>query len=235
MRTKPLYLSVFPILSFLIALSFPMQIYYLYGIEPHNIIKVLNMLTPLNLLSMALLMVAALLSVTLNRNIYRVLPALILVVFLNNAIVGVYGTDYTLIQVAASFILFAFSIKPFYESDIREVIFQPKLRWWDTPKRFDVKKPLKIQTSSFELNTVSENVSKSGLFARFTHLSDLTKLEVSQIIELSILGLNEYKLKARVVRISSGEFNQPVGVGLEIIKDQNYKGEYLPWVNELAA
>lgn len=232
MRNKPLYLKLFPLLAFGIALSFPLQIFYLYGIPVTNVSKVFSMLTPLNLLTMAALMVTAVLTVTLNKAIYKFIPALLLLIFANNAIVGLYGTDYTLLQVGLSFGLFGLSLKPFYSEDIKAVIMNPKLRWWESAKRYNVIKPLQLNTEMLKINSVTTNISKSGIFAEINEKEMLEKFDLNQVIDVKILGKNNITLKAKIIRKSEGENKQPSGFGLEFIKDANHKKNYIPWFKD---
>lgn len=232
MRNKPLYLKLFPLLAFAIALSFPLQIYYLYGIPVSNVSKVISMLTPLNLVTMAALMVTSVLTLTLNKAIYKFIPALLLLVFANNAIVGLYGTDYTLLQVGLSCILFTISLKPFYSADIKSVIMNPKLRWWESAKRYNVIKPLQLNTEMLQINSVTTNISESGMFAEVNEQSMLNKFEIDQIIDVKIIGKRNFTVKAKIIRKTAGDENQPSGFGLELIKDQTHKKVYLPWMKD---
>jgi len=232
MRNKPLYLKIFPLLAFLIALSFPVQIYYLYGISVTNITKVVSMLTPLNLVTMGALMTLSVLTLTLSKNIYKIIPALLILIFANNAIVGLYGTDYTLIQVGLSFALFGISLKPFYNKDIKSVIMNPKLRWWESAKRYEVIKPLQLNTEMLQINSVTTNVSKTGMFAEVNEQAVLNQFELDQIIDVKIIGKNNFTLKAKIIRKTDGNGDQPSGFGLEFIKDQTHKKNYIPWFKD---
>lgn len=232
MRNKPLYLKVFPLLAFIIALSFPVQIYYLYGISLDNVGKVISMLTPLNLITMGALMATSVLTLTMSKAIYKFIPVLLFLIFANNAIVGLYGTDYTLIQVGLSFILFGVSLKPFYNTDIKSVIMNPKLRWWESPKRYNVVKPLQLDTGDLQINSVTTNISKTGLFAEINEKDTLGQFDVDQVIDVKILGKKNFTLKAKIIRKTNGSISQPSGFGLEIVKDKSHKKDYLPWMKD---
>ena len=232
MRNKPMYLKLFPVLAFGIALSFPLQIYYLYGIPVTNVSKVFSMLTPLNILTMSALMVTSILTLTLNKVMYIFIPALLLLIFANNAIVGLYGTDYTIIQVGLSFALFSLSLKPFYSEDIKSVIMNPKLRWWESARRYKVIKPVQLNTELLKINSNTTNISKSGIFAEVNEKDMLEQLDLNQIIDVKILGKNNFTMKAKIIRKSNGENTQPPGFGLELIKDRTHKRNYIPWFKD---
>lgn len=233
MRNKPLYLVLFPLLSFAIVLSFPLQIVQLYSIPINDISKILSMLTPLNLISMGTLSIAAVLTLTMNKIIYTIIPPLLILLFINNAIVGLYGTDFTLIQVCLSFVLFALSLKPFYKQDIKAVIMDPKLRWWTTPKRYPLEREVGLYSTEKVINTEALNFSTSGLYARIENEKELNTLLLNQVIELDI-SESKIKLQAKIVRIVKDESEFPNGVGLEFIKNKNHKDIFLPWLkNEI--
>jgi len=234
MRNKPTYLILFPILALGIALSFPLQIYILYKIPLTDIGKIFSMLTPINIITMLSLTISAVLTILMNKWVYKVIPFALSIIFINNAIVGLYGTDYTLIQVALSFILFAVSLAPFYKKDIRAVIVNPKLRWWKTPKRYNLARPLQIQSDLLEVYSESMNVSATGIFAKIKESEMIQSLHLDEIIKLTVLTDEPISLQAKVVRKCINNTQVPDGFGLEIIKDQNYKTKYLPWFKKVS-
>ena len=66
MLNKPIYLILFPILALGIALSFPVQIMYLYKIPVYDLVKVFSMLTPLNIFTMISLIAASILTMKMH-------------------------------------------------------------------------------------------------------------------------------------------------------------------------
>ena len=233
MKNKPLYLILFPLLSFVIALSFPVQIIFLYDIPLNDFSKIFSMLTPVNLISMGTLFLAGGLTLFMHQHIYKIIPALLLILFANNAIVGLYGTDFTLIQVCFSFLLFALSLKPFYKQDIRAVILNPKLRWWKTPTRYSLEKSIALQSAKSKIKTQALNFSTTGLYAKIDSEEELGLLLLNQIIELDI-DEEKIKLQAKIVRIINDTSEFPNGVGLEFIKDDIHKNNFIPWLkNEI--
>ncbi len=232
MKNKPLYLVLFPLLSLGIAVSFPLQIHLLYDIPLSDPEKIFSMLTPLNIVSMATLVLAAGLTTFLSRWIYKVVPFLLLVLLSNNAIVGLYGTDYTLAQVALSFVLFGLSLKPFYKKEIKAVIMNPRLRWWTTPKRYDMKQNLEIKNENFKATSQSLNLSSAGVFIKINDQELLGKIAVNDIINVTIDNIQPIELQAKVMRVTKSHPQQPDGIGLEFIFDEKHKNEYLPWFKQ---
>ena len=232
MKNKPLYLIIFPLLSIIIAASFPMQIYIMYKIPLSDPARIFSMLTPLNIFTMSSLCLAASLTTIMHKSIYKIIPILLVILFINNAVVGLYGTDFTLVQVGLSFVLFSISLRPFYNPEVKAVINNPNLRWWKTPKRYSMKKSVFIDSQNTEIDTEALNFSKSGLYAKVESDVELNKLIIDEVIQLNI-GPNQIPLKARVVRIVQDETEFPNGVGLEFIKDSEHKNSFLPWFREL--
>lgn len=231
MKNKPLYLIVYPILSCLIAASFPLQIHYLYKIPLSDMNKIFSMLTPLNILTMLTLTISAVLVMTLHKSIYKIIPALLTILFINNAVVGLYGTDFTLIQVALSFVLFSVSLKPFYNQNVKSVIMNPKLRWWKTPKRYNIEKSVLIEPNRLNIDSEALNFSKTGVYVKIESDTELDQFIVEDILNL-VVGSEEIPLQAKVVRIVRDNTGFPNGVGLEFIKDENHKNEFIPWFKE---
>ena len=232
MRNKPLYLILFPYLALVIAASFPLQIHMIYDIPLTSIKRVFSMLTPLNLLTMSVMVLTAVLTFRMSKLVYKIIPPLLLITFANNAIVGLYGTDYTLFQVALSFILLGLSLKPFYSKEIRAVITEPKLRWWLTPTRYKIEKPLKLHSELLDISSETFNISKTGLFAKVNEAHYLEQLDIDQIVNLELLQDKPITLKARVVRKSQGDEKLPTGLGLEFIKDDFHKKDFIPWLRQ---
>lgn len=232
MKSKPLYLIVFPILSIMIALSFPLQIHMIYKIPLSDSMKIFSMLTPLNIVTMLTLVFAAALTAFLNKVVYKIIPFLLVILFVNNAVVGLYGTDFTLVQVCLSFLLFAISLKPFYKSEIKAVMDNPNLRWWKTPKRYAIEKSVFINSNETQIDTEALNFSRTGLYAKVENDEQLNQLVIDDIIELKI-GPEQIPLQARVVRIVQDETAFPNGVGLEFVKDETHKKDFIPWLKKL--
>lgn len=230
MKNKPLFLKLFPLFSFAIALSFPLQIRFLYGIPLTDVESIFSMLTPMNIISMTVLITTGILTASMSHNVYKTVPVLLVALFLNNAIVGLYGSDYTMIQVGLSFVLFAFSLKPFYAQEIKAVIENPKLRWWETPKRYKVKMDLKISNGSLHLLTETDNISSTGIFTAVEDKDLLDSFNLNDVLEVN---LGDKAVKAKVVRINERASDyMPLGYGLQILQDESHKDVYLPWFKE---
>ena len=95
-----------------------------------------------------------------------------------------------------------------------------------------MQKPIKIHSDRLQITSETLNMSKTGVFAKVTEDYQLDEIELDEILDLQILLDSPITLKARVVRKCLGTQNQPDGVGLEIIKDQYHKREYLPWLKQ---
>lgn len=213
MKNKPLFLKIFPIGALLVAISFPLQIAYLYELNSDNMTTILSMLTPLNLLSILILSISAILVHKMHKSTYIIIPIMFAVLYINNLVVYLYGMDFSTSQILISFVLIAISLQPFYNETIKQVMNDPKQRWWLTPKRYNVRKPLIINSEGFELFSETANISKTGLYATITEHDQLDFFKVDQIIEVSPILDRDMSFKAKVIRID----DQKDGLGLQVM------------------
>ena len=232
MKTKPFYLKIFPFLVAGLAFSFPLQIHLIYDIPLTDPVKLISMLTPLNLITVSMLVLTGVLTLTLSKYVYKFIPILLFIVFANNAIVGLYGTDYTLLQVAFSFVLFGLSLRPFYSPEIKAVIMNPNFRWWETPTRYQMQRPLQLQADSVDIFSESLNLSSTGLFAKIKEPELMEALNIDDIIDIKILDDKPITMRAKVVRKADDNNQGDEGYGLQFIQDAAHKKQYLPWFKE---
>ena len=230
MRVKPFYLHILPLILLGIIVSFPLQIHLLYQIPLSDMTRILSMLTPINFLCMFCLMISAMLIASLNRFIYIMAPTLIALVTVNNLIVAYYGQDFSIEQVIFSAALFTSIHLPLYKKEFRQLILTPELRWWLTPKRFEIKKEISVLAGSGEHNMNTVNVSQTGLL---TVMEDDIPYKIDDIIKIKIDAIAPITLDARVVRKTN--INDQVGMGLELVQNENFSSKYLPWFKETTA
>ena len=107
MINKSLTIKIFSLSVFLLALSFPLRIIFLYKIPFTDLEQIFSILTTFNLISMLILSLVGSLSFFLNEWIYKIIPVLLLVLFVN-IIIGFQGSVFNWIQVFVSFTLAAF-------------------------------------------------------------------------------------------------------------------------------
>lgn len=214
-----------PLVLLITVISFPMQIHFLYKIPMSDLNKIMSMLTPLNFLCMLMMMISAMLITSLNKGIYYLTPLLVCLVITNNIYVGMYGQDFSMDQVLISSLIFIMLHLPLYNSQLKSVILQPRLRWWQTPKRYQIEKKLSLVKNQSEVFLDSINISESGLLTKC--LDNSIDLNIDDIIKIKILVDKEFTISARVVRETN--IDEKRGFGLEIVKNENYKTHYLPW------
>lgn len=231
MKTKPLFLILLPILLFGLALSFPIQIIALYDLSFFDFEKVMSMLTPLNHLTILLLISTAFACQIMSKSIYRILPILTGVVLLNNYIVGTYGSDYSTFQAVLGVGLFAASVLPLYSGSIKSVITDHSKRWWIPAKRVVLRNPIKIVSTKNGIYTNTLDMSASGVFIEITDQAALAKIALNQVIVFKILGIKEV-LQGKIVRKNTNSDNKGAGVAMQLIKDNTYQDTYLPWFKE---
>ena len=228
MRNKPVFFSLFPIIALLLAIGFPVQIYILYSIPMSDLPKIFSMLTPLNLITMFFFVTAACFTANLNKHIYKVIPILLITVLVNDYIVAAFGHDYSYKQVFISFFALGLLILPFYKKQNKEVLLNPSLQWWATPKRYDLSKQIEIKGENYKIFGESLNISSSGIFTLINEPEIIETLGVDEIVNLKIMDEIPINVKAKIVRKSNGE-NQPLGCGLQFIQNNDLKLRFNPW------
>ena len=190
--------------------------------------KIFSMLTPLNLITMFFFITAACFAANMNKHIYKILPFLLLTVLVNNFIVAAYGSDYSYLQVIFSFIGLGLILLPFYKKQNKEVLLNPSLQWWMTPKRYDLTKPIEIKGDSFKIFGESLNISKSGIFTIISEPEIMNSLGLDEVVNIKIMDEIPIKIKAKIVRKTNGE-GQPLGCGLQFIQNNDLKLRFNPW------
>ena len=60
----------------------------------------------------------------------------------------------------------------------------------------------------------------------------LNKFQLDQVIDVKIIGKKNFVLKAKIIRKTEGSKEQPSGFGLEFVKDQTHKKNYIPWFKD---
>jgi hypothetical protein len=223
MKEKPvvfLYLSFF---FFVIALSLPMQIMWIYGHDLTEINAVLSKLTALNIVCFILLLVNSWFSFSVSALLNITLPGLAVAISLNNYTVGLYGSDFTAEETLFASLSFVSVILGFYVAGGYQVLKNPRLWWWKTPKRKSMKRPLALWKASgrFIIGD-TENLSSSGVFVNFSESSRRKQKNFfrgprpgeSFEIHIQTRKRDCVSLKGTVVREEKNKRGEQLGVGI---------------------
>lgn len=230
MKTKPMFFTVMPLVFAALAIALPMQIAIIYNLSPFDFEAIFSKLTPVNLLLMVLFGWVAWGTKNYNRNIFIALPFINLMVFVNNYIVGSFGSDFSIFQTTlASSAFLALSLS-FYGQGIYKVINNASERWWMTRPRRKLSVPLTIYTCNETIRTKSFDVSESGLFAVNDNNLELFQTSKDQEIDLNIHVEDQiFKCRGKIVRKALPKGKYPEGVGIHF---SNVDQQLNSWLQE---
>ncbi len=224
MKVRPKTLNFFSIFLIGVALSFPIQIMILYGHSPLEFGAIFAKLTVLNWGVIAFAALNAWL-VLRAESISRVtLPLAVVLVAVNNWIVGKYEMDFSPLVATLATVGFVACHGPLYRSQIRELFNNPAKRWWLIAPR----KQIEILAHVCPLNgaafkTTTFDISENGAFIRLgTHITEgdrrlgYKKLSVNDRVRLCLtVGISQIRCDARVVReAGNSKGNYPMGLGI---------------------
>lgn len=224
MKSKPMIFNILGLFFLGVALSLPLQVGFLYENDLttmkdwHSIII---KLTPLNYLIMGLCLVNSYFAFTVKPFLkYTVLISVILV-SLNNYIVGSWGMDFAPLTTWFATLFFAaisYSFSFFHGS---EAIDHPDQQWWKVAPRYNKTFPVWIEwNGKKKVLTTTHDISKTGAFV--STINDHTQalvhdLPIGEKVRLSI-GTNngELRLEGVVVRKEAKNRGQyPQGLGIK--------------------
>ena len=233
MKTKPMFFNVMPFVFIVLAIALPLQIAMIYRLSPFDFEAIFSKLTPINLLLMLLFGWVAYATKTFDRNIFIALPFINLVVFVNNYIVGSFGSDFSIFETTlASSAFLALSLS-FYGRKVYNVINDSSSRWWLTKPRLQVSYPLTIYTTNETIKTKSFDMSESGLFAIGDNNLELFQTSKDQEIDLSIhLDDQVFKFRGKIVRKALSKGKYPEGVGIHFSEVDK---QFNSWFQQQAA
>ncbi len=210
MRKRPWTFVLTSLVFASIALSFPLQVAFLYGHGLQEASLVFQKLTPLNWSCMTCLAVLSAMAWNGTRWIYVGIPITMAVVVWNNFLVGYWGYDYSLATTFYSSLAFSILCLFPFLPDYAAVIQNPKLRWWMVAARKEIMIPVYItQGRGQQFQTKTRDISKTGAFIESRQESP--KLGEVLDLNLKINTLQQLQLKAEVVRFHKDD-NSGFGV-----------------------
>lgn len=239
MKNKPKALVFLAAVLVGIALSFPLQIMYLYGHGISEFSAIWAKVSITNQIVMLLCLVNAYLLMEVNKAVIYTTPVLILAVIFNNWWVAHAGFDFSMGTTVLASSGFAFLHGLMLAPDARRVLTRPNERWWRTAKRKRVEVPTFVSPwveGSF--STTTFDLSSTGAFLkRKVNLGGEDRLpltiKANDFIELriSIDGIRHIRCTAQVVRVAEPNGQYPGGIGIQFTKmsyqDQQYLNRYL--------
>ncbi len=221
MNSRPWPLTLISLCFIAIALSFPVQISYLYGHKIWQYELIYQKLSIMNLVSMGMLFISAYFSYFGSPKLLGILPLTVGVLAFNNYLVYSYGLDYSGISTTlATFGIFAFSLLVLQSSCI-QALTNPKIRWWLTSKRIEREIPLTLTNSKNDkIYAKTINISTTGLLIELPSNSE-NALNIEKGVFLNLLMIEEGEiatiipLKVKVMRIATLD-NGHTAIGVQI-------------------
>lgn len=198
---------------FAVAISFPLQIMWLYDHPWAEFAAVWPKLTWLNWVVMAGSVVTGVMIFRAAPGVQRAMYLLIGAVALNNFFVGYYATDFS--PWTASFATLAFCVLnwPLQQSEVRELLMHPDRRWWRASPRRRMTVPIFLGGSrKTALRAETFDISESGAFVP---VDAALKLEERVSICLTLGTFQQIRCDGRVVRKAEANGCYPAGFGIE--------------------
>jgi hypothetical protein len=242
MQRRPKSLDYFSWFLIGLAVSFPVQIMFLYGHSPLEFMAVASKISLLNWVSIACLVWTAVLLMRASPLVKYSIPVTIVAVTANNWVVGQMEMDYSPVTASLATLGFISVHVVLCRETIVDLLTHPEKRWWLRPSRHKVE----VQAYVSPLNGVAFKaktfeISESGVFIpmddslisaaiempevakkekdgtknRLKEKVKITPLKVNDRITLCLtFGLSQIRCDALVVRRTDARGLYPEGVGL---------------------
>jgi hypothetical protein len=224
MRTKPIIFNILALFFLGIAISFPLQIAYLYENDLfhwEDWKSIMIKMTPLNYAVVFISLTNSILNFKVSPLIKYTLPIGIFITAINNYFVGVWGHDFNLLQTSLATLGLTIVSYSFVFTSSYSLLKNPRSQWWKIPIRYKQSLPVWIESNNkTRVLTSTFDISKTGTF-----LSDMNQYTKNLMEELNIgEHINLYistqkgdlKIQGIVVR---KEFrtkgNYPTGMGVQ--------------------
>lgn len=216
---------IFPILSLAylgIALSLPIQIMVIYEHPISELSAVLAKMTVLNWAVFVGSLITSYMLYVAEPFTRAMVPFMVGVVTVNNFFVGYVAADFPPDVALWATVGFALLNTPLLLAGPREVLVNPRSRWWTNAKRKRAELPIAvggpwrnpIRARTFDL-------SESGVFVSFADKDDWKNLDFQpkDPVQLSwkINSSERIQCFGRVVRVAEAKGNYPTGMGIEFV------------------
>jgi len=214
MRQRPFELPIIALALFAVAISFPLQIMWLYEHRVSEIAEIAGKLTWLNILVMGGTLITGVLVYSASRRVRYAVPALIAAVALNNFFVGYLGTDYSVMSATLGTVAFTLLLVPLYRPRVRELFLHPERRWWRAKERLRVSVPIFVGGSrQVKWRSETFDISESGAFLPI----EAAGLDVQERVSicLTLGSLQQFRCDGLVVRRAPAKGSYPAGVGIQ--------------------
>lgn len=227
MQTRPKALLLLSLCLVAVALSFPLQIMWMFGHGPFELDAVFFKLTALNRATMLAILASAFC-------VYHAMPqtlpmtlGTVLLVNWNNYVAGSFELNYdwtTTVYASLGYLaLHGLMLEP----NAAKVLLDPKLRWWRYPSRHKAQLDLQVRRLNGEVfSALTHDMSTGGAFIPFFGVQDYSHHSHSPPLipndeeyVMVDFAINDVPIncQAKVVRKTGARGSYPAGVGLQFL------------------
>ncbi len=217
MMVKPKIVFWMSMALIAIVLSMPIQVALLYQHSFSELSSILQKISLPNFITIFMMLVTAVLIFQVSPYIKFFAPLTIATLAWNNYLVGNYAQDFSMTETALGTGLFAGIFVPLLRKDLRQILSEPKKRWWLRAQRFHkrvdvILNPYVGQT----LQAQTFDLSESGAFIPMDGKSweEMPKVGERLKVSLHIDTLRKIKCDAIVVRVVEPRGIYPKGIGV---------------------
>lgn len=220
MHHKPLLFNILAIGLGLIALSFPLQIAWLYQ---HNLIEADHLraiwfkLPINNLMTMVVLLITAWKVWHVKTGIVPWIAASCTMVAINNVMVASYAQDWSQLQTLAASTVFTVGLCTFVFTRAYELSLTPERHWWRPAKRRQITAPVMVEfLGQHRFQAQLFDLSQSGVF--ITDINKAMPASLAPINEEMAIRIpyhnSFHAFKVKLVRKTGQTGHYPEGWGL---------------------
>lgn len=232
MRPKQFYLS--SLMMIFVALSFPLQVMFLYGHKWTETGAIVSKFTFLNWLIIGSLLLTSYLYFHASRLLLLAIPLIVPLVAINNYVVGQFAGDYSLLQTSLGTLGFCVLFTPLLMPSSQVVLRDPKRRWWRRSKRVNKRVSATINPYVGEMiQSYTFDVSQTGAFVCFEEGQEhLPKVGDNIRLSLNVNSMKKIRCEAVVVRITEAQGSYPKGMGLKFVDvEKTHQKSFQKFIN----
>lgn len=232
MRPKQFYIAA--IIMFLLALSFPVQVVFLYGHHWSEWATIFSKITWLNWLVAVSFVVCGYLYFNASRLLIVAAPVIVILSIVNNYVVGKFAGDYSLAQTNFASLGVALLFTPLLMPSSQIILRDPKRRWWRRSKRFNKRVSATINPYVGEmLQAHTYDISKTGAFLSVDiNSEDVPKVGDVIRVSLNVNSMKKIRCEAQVVRVTEANGRYPDGIGLKFLEiKKSHQKSFQQFVN----
>lgn len=234
MIVRPFQFYVVALLMFGIALSFPLQVVFLYGHSWTEYGAIFAKITWLNWLVIGSFILAGYFYLSASRGLLVFGPIMLVLVGVNNYFVGQFSGDYSMFQANLGTFSVALLYSPLLMPSSQLILKDPKRRWWRRSKRYNRRVAATINPFVGDMiHAHTYDISKTGAFVCLESMDPENLPKVGDTIRLcfNVNSMRKIRCEAVVVRFSEAKGRYPQGMGVKIVDiDKLYQKSFQQFV-----